>query len=251
MKHTIVLTGASGKLGKVLTEYFLRTDNTVIAICRSKNSTELLVKSFSKYPKNLVAIHLDLMLEEAHSILLSELNERNLLPTCLVNNARNQDYLKLDNGNASRRNFTNELTLGVIAPYELTMALANQDNSKIQVVVNVGSIYGSVAANPNLYLNPTAESSIHYGVTKAALAHLTRELAVRLSQKKIRVNCIAYGGVEGRVDEQFAERYAALCPSGRMLKESEVTGPFDLLLSEAGSGINGHVLAVDGGWTIW
>ena len=92
---------------------------------------------------------------------------------------------------------------------------------------------------------------MHYGVAKAALGQLTRELAVRLSGRGIMVNCVAFGGVEGRVDDACRERYAKLCPSGRMLKEEELPGPVDLLLSSAGSGITGHVLFVDGGWTAW
>jgi NAD(P)-dependent dehydrogenase (short-subunit alcohol dehydrogenase family) len=108
-----------------------------------------------------------------------------------------------------------------------------------------------VAANPGLYENPASQSPLHYGVAKAALAHLTRELAVRLAPAGIQVNCIAFGGVEGRVDAEFRQRYAKLCPLGRMLNEGEVAGPVDMLLSDHFTAMTGHVLAVDGGWTIW
>ena len=141
--------------------------------------------------------------------------------------------------------------LDVIVPYELTMALAMQKNSRLSRVINIGSQYGSVVANPNLYDDPVAQSPLHYSVCKAALAHLTKELAVRLASKNIQVNCIAFGGVEGRVDEQFKARYAKLCPMGRMLQDKEVCGPVDMLLSDHFSGMTGHVLNVDGGWGIW
>ena len=36
-----------------------------------------------------------------------------------------------------------------------------------------------------------------------------------------------------------------------MLSENELFKPLDLLLSSGSEGINGHVLMVDGGWTIW
>ena len=48
---------------------------------------------------------------------------------------------------------------------------------------------------------------------------------MRLAIKNIRVNCVAFGGVEGRVDESFKRRYADLCPMQRMLKESELAAP--------------------------
>ena len=133
-----------------------------------------------------------------------------------------------------------EYLLDVVAPYELTMALVQQENSRLQKVVNIGSQYGTVAANPNLYTEPLKQSPLHYGIAKAALAHLTKELAVRLANREIQVNCIAFGGVEGRVDEAFKERYAKLCPIGRMLRDDEVVGPVDMLLSDKCSGITGH-----------
>jgi NAD(P)-dependent dehydrogenase (short-subunit alcohol dehydrogenase family) len=92
---------------------------------------------------------------------------------------------------------------------------------------------------------------LHYGVSKAGLGHLTKELAVRFADQDIRVNCVAFGGVEGRVDENFKNRYSLLCPMGRMLNEGDLAGPVDLLLSSASSAITGHTLIVDGGWSLW
>ena len=79
---------------------------------------------------------------------------------------------------------------------------------------------------------------------------MTKELAVRLADQHIRVNCVAFGGVSGRVDKSFESKYAQLVPSKRMLVESEVCGPIEFLLSSRSSAINGHVMVADGGWSI-
>jgi len=131
------------------------------------------------------------------------------------------------------------------------MALAQQTNSNLESVVNIGSQYGVVAPNLNLYSERVIESSLHYGVAKAGMGHLTKELAIRLAGQDIRVNCVAFGGVEGRVGDDFKKRYSALCPLGRMLNESDLAGPVDLLLSSASSAITAHTLIVDGGWIVW
>jgi NAD(P)-dependent dehydrogenase (short-subunit alcohol dehydrogenase family) len=83
------------------------------------------------------------------------------------------------------------------------------------------------------------------------LTHLTKELSIFLADKGIQVNSISYGGVKGRVDDTFQQKYAALCPAHRMLHDNEVVGAVDFLTSDASIYITGHNLIVDGGWSVW
>lgn len=250
--RTILVTGGTGKFGRALVSYFLTAGDFVIATCRTDKSLEKLRAEYPDAGNKLSGIKVDLTESGAIAALIDQLNAHELAPDCLVNNARSISFLEIDqNGLASRENFANEYLLDVIVPYELTMALMMQKGSQLRRVVNIGSMYGTVAANPHLYTDPVQQSPLQYGVAKAALAHLTKELAVRLADKNIQVNCVAFGGVEGRVDEAFKQRYAKLCPMGRMLRDDEVVGPVDMLLSNKCSGITGHILAVDGGWGIW
>ncbi|TVT58089.1 MAG: SDR family oxidoreductase [Sedimenticola thiotaurini] len=251
-KRTILITGASGKFGKMMLEHFLSSGDTVIATSRSDSSLDEMNCVYERFGDRFIGIRCDLMQETSASELVTELEMRAVFPDSLVNNARNLEFLRMDrDGTVSRVNFANELLLDVIAPYELTMTLVKWPATKLKRVVNIGSQYGSVAANRTLYTEPLTQSPLHYSVAKAALAHLTKELAVRLAPNGVQVNCIAFGGVEGRVDEDFKRRYAQLCPQGRMLTDFEVAGPVDMLLSDHFSGMTGHVLAVDGGWTAW
>lgn len=250
--RTILITGGSGKFGKLLVRHFLAEGDRVIATARSASSLSEIKSAHAGHGERFVAVGSDLSEDNAVERLCDALAQDGLLPDCLVNNARSLNYLKVEeNGCVSRANFAGELLLDVIVPYELTMALARQEGGRLRRVVNIGSQYGTVAANLGLYEDPARQSALHYSVAKAALAHLTKELATRLAPTGIQVNCIAFGGVEGRVDAAFRERYAKLCPQGRMLSESEVAGPVDMLLSEHFSAMTGHVLAVDGGWTVW
>lgn len=250
--RTILITGGSGKFGRILVSHFLATGDRVVATCRTDESLGELIKEYLSYGDRFVGFKADLIEKDAIVLLREQLDARDIRPDCLINNARSISFLQIgDNGLVSRENFTNEYLLDVVVPYELTMALAQQRDSQLRRVLNIGSQYGTVAANPHLYTDPIKQSPLHYGVAKAALAHLTRELAVRLAGIGIQVNCVAFGGVEGRVDEAFKQRYAQLCPMGRMLRDDEVVGPVDMLLSDNCSGITGHILAVDGGWGIW
>ncbi len=250
--RTILITGGSGKFGESLVSHFLSAGDCVIATCRTEESLERLKAEYARNGYKFLGIKADLTETDAVTDLRKQLDTQGIQPDCLVNNARSLASLKIEeNGLVKRENFASEYLLDVIVPYELTMALVMQKNSRLCRVVNIGSMYGTVAANPHLYNDPVKQSPIHYGVAKAALTHLTKELAVRLSKHNIQVNCVAFGGVEGRVDEAFKQRYQQLCPMGRMLQVDEVVGPVEMLLSDKCSGVTGHTLAVDGGWSIW
>ncbi len=250
MNRTIMITGATGKLGKVFVNYFLNKGDKVVAVSRSKNKLDLMQSENLVLKKNLFLIEIDLMSNNFEELILEKLREKDISPCCLVNNARSMSNLLInDFGSVDEKKMLDEYKLGVIVPYKLTIALLRNEKSLLKKVVNVGSIYGEVAPNRNLKdLNP---DPIHYGLTKAALSNLTKQLAVRFADKNININCISYGGVEGSVDESFVKKYSRLCPSGRMLNQFDLAGPLDMLLSNDASGINGHILMVDGGWTIW
>lgn len=109
------------------------------------------------------------------------------------------------------------------------------------VVLNVSSV-GGLRVSPLLGV---------YNVTKAALIHMTRQLAAELGPK-VRVNAIAPGLVrtdfarllweEGR-GEVVAERL----PAKRLGEPTDVARAALFLVSDWASWITGHTLVVDGG----
>ena len=250
MKRTIIITGSTGKFGKVFVKYFLEKGDNVIAIGRSTRSLNQIKPTNKNILKNLFLIKADLMNLKSIGNIIKSIKIKKLNPDCLINNAKKLKFLNLKNkGEVSSVNFLNEFKLGVIVPYELTIKLISEFQS-IKNIVNIGSIYGSKVPNMNIYKNGLKTSPINYGVTKAALEHLTKELAVRYAKKKIRINCIAYGGVEGRSSINFKKKYSLFVPMGRMLREEEIPGPVDFILSQKTSGMTGHILKVDGGLTL-
>jgi hypothetical protein len=169
--------------------------------------------------------------------------------SALVNNARDLAALGVeDDGTVPGANWLAEYRIDVVLPYQLTLALAKKGT--LRKVVNVSSMYGMNSFNPHLYEGPF-RPPLQYACAKAALIHLTKCLAVQFAPQKIAVNCVTYGGVEGRVDDGFKKRYAALCPMERMMKDDETVGSVDFLLSEKAAYITGQNIVVDGGWSIW
>lgn len=252
MARTIVVTGGSGAIGALLVERFLQLGDRVFVTTARPESLESLRERVPGGHEDLTGISCDLGEVGSISSVVGALPDDTTDSVVLINNARSRRSLRADSeGVVARSDFMQEYLLDVIVPYELTIAMSKRFGPQLTAVVNVGSQYGCVVSNPTLYQPGQQPGFVHYNVAKAALHHLTRELAVRLSQQGTRVNAVAYGGLEGRVDPAFLERYAVMVPSGRMLTPADIPGPAVFLASEEASGVNGHVLAADGGWTVW
>lgn len=247
--NTVLLTGGTGKIGGILIEGLEAQGYQVIFTSRSEEKIASIEDKFSNRKVRGVAI--DLEAENCLEKLASFFEVENLYPQALINNARNIEYLKAkDKGEVAEENWLGEFKFAVTIPYQLTLFLAKEAKANLQRVINVASMYGVVAPNLKLYENP-AHSPINYGTCKAAMIHLSKELAVRLAEKDIQVNTISYGGVQGRVNQDFLDRYAQLNPQGRMLQDNELYAPIRFLLSEDCTAMTGHNLNYDGGWTLW
>jgi 3-oxoacyl-[acyl-carrier protein] reductase len=94
---------------------------------------------------------------------------------------------------------------------------------------------------------------IHYATSKAAVEHLTRNMAMELVTHNIRVNCLAPGWiatpmVSAILDGPDGERWRRSIPMRRAAQPHELAGSLLLLASQASSYMTGSVLRVDGGY---
>ena len=93
-----------------------------------------------------------------------------------------------------------------------------------------------------------------YAASKSALAGLTRELSNEWAGKGINVNAIAPGyfrtdNTEAlQKDEARNRQILERIPAGRWGETSDIEGAAVFLASRASDYVNGHILAVDGGW---
>lgn len=93
-----------------------------------------------------------------------------------------------------------------------------------------------------------------YTASKSAVAGLTKALANEWASKGINVNAIAPGYIETnnttalQADETRNRQILERIPAGRWGRASDIGGAAVFLASGAADYVNGHVLAVDGGW---
>ncbi|HUS02096.1 MAG TPA: SDR family oxidoreductase [Chitinophagaceae bacterium] len=91
-----------------------------------------------------------------------------------------------------------------------------------------------------------------YGMSKAALEMLAKNLVIELSQFNINVNTIAPGAtVTERTAEDagYSKIWSAITPMGRPASVADIANAALFLVSEKARHITGQTLIVDGGWT--
>ena len=135
--------------------------------------------------------------------------------------------------------------LNVLSAFELCRLahphLAEHGNAAI---VNVGSVSGLVHVR----------TGAPYGLTKAALHQLTRNLACEWAEDGIRVNAVAPWYIRTRrtegtlADPDYLDDVLLRTPMGRIGEPDEVAGAVAFLCLPASSYVTGECIAVDGGF---
>jgi 3-oxoacyl-[acyl-carrier protein] reductase len=111
-------------------------------------------------------------------------------------------------------------------------------------IINLSSIS---ATRPN-------RGQSNYAASKGAIEALTRQVAVELAKKKIRVNCVAPGVIETdmskRVRDAAGAEIKARIPFSRFGRPEEVAAVVHFLASDAAAYVTGETILVDGGLSL-
>lgn len=90
-----------------------------------------------------------------------------------------------------------------------------------------------------------------YGMSKAALEMLAKNLVIELSQFKINVNAIAPGATlteRTLADTEYEKIWSTLTPMGRPAYSADIANAALFLVSDRAKHITGQSLVIDGGW---
>ena len=254
----VVLTGGCGNLGRVMAKWLLEFDaNLFIA-----DIMDTPIKELSLYQKSGKLHYVKCDLSDTGSI-------RQMFTTIdgicgkidvLINNAAygggaggKKSPAKIDDVDDDVWNLGIDGTLGVT--FRCTReVLPFFDKHNSGNIVNIASMYGTVAPDPAMYGSSGNNSPVMYGAGKAGVVQLTKYCASNLADRGIRVNSITPGPfpvITEATDKEFYERLKAKTMLKREGKADELAGPLLLLASDASSYMTGSNVIVDGGWTAW
>jgi NAD(P)-dependent dehydrogenase (short-subunit alcohol dehydrogenase family) len=221
----IIVTGSEGLLGKEITDH-LKKEHEVISL-------------------DLVLGH-DLTDENFVKDWFSKNRADSLVNCFAMNDHVEEGKTRGTIFDLTLESFKKFLDINLTSLFSVCREFAkNNDNGSI---VNFSASTGIVSARPDLYNGGHKHPA--YSISKAGVINLTKFLATHLAPK-IRVNCIAPGGVEFDQDDEFKQAYAALTPMKRMMKKNELNKLVEFLCTSDSSYMTGSTIVVDGGWTTW
>lgn len=114
-----------------------------------------------------------------------------------------------------------------------------------------GTITNMASMSAHIINIPQTTSS--YCTSKAAVAHLTKSMAVEWAKYGIRVNCVSPGYISNELNDNFSDAtkgWIEATPQKRMGKAEDLCGAYLFLASDASSYATGTELVIDGGYTI-
>jgi len=237
MKKTALITGSEGQLGRVFVSKLLDLGYQVVGFDlknKSQNSQSTYYKVDISKPHQIeMALakidNVDLLINNAGTFVFTPFEERT--------------ESELDSLIGSHLKGTIFMTKAVFNKFFKPKSSG--------CVVNIGSIYGVVAADMGIYNQGDRRAPEIYGAVKAAIINLTKYFSVYMAPYKVRVNCISPGGVFNHQNPEFIEKYSARVPMGRMIKDQELLSTLEYLTSDDSSYTTGQNITVDGGLTAW
>jgi NAD(P)-dependent dehydrogenase (short-subunit alcohol dehydrogenase family) len=235
--RTAIITGASRGIGLAIAQRLAEAGANVVLTSRKQDSADEAAAQVGGSALGVAAHATD---EEAARRCVEITLERFGGLDILVNNAgTNPAYGQLIDQDHAR--FAKIFDVNLWAPLLWTsLAVKGYMAEHGGAVVNTASI-GGLHYSPQMGM---------YNATKAALIHVTKQLALELSPR-VRVNAICPGVVRTRLAEALWKDHedplAASTPLGRIGEPVDVADAVLFLVSDAASWITGEAMVIDGG----
>ncbi len=142
--------------------------------------------------------------------------------------------------------FEHVVNVNLHGTFRCAQAFHPQLKAKGGALINIASMYATFGSPRN----PA------YGASKAAVAQLTKSLAIAWAADGIRVNAVAPGFIvtqqsaRSRSDPAHVAAVTLRTPMGRWGQPDDIAGPVLFLASPAARFMTGTCLAIDGGYSI-
>lgn len=228
--RTAIITGGSGSVGEGLVAEFSRDYRIVFTYLNNRDNAEEIAARYGAE-----AIRCDLNSSEDIKKLLSNISSCDLL----INNAGIGSVGLFTN--LTDYELDNIVNTDLIGAMKLTKAvLPFMIREKKGCIINISSIWGVYGGS----------CEVAYSAAKAGLIGFTKALSREVGASGIRVNCIAPGFIESKMNSHLSQAEINDFAEGTSL--GKIGKPFDVALAArylcSAEFVTGQVLGVDGGF---
>lgn len=252
-EKVIVISGGAGLLGRRYCETVAVHGGTaVVADVKLEAAQQVALEIGARLDGRARAAALDITNKDSIQALIADVRNTYGRIDALVNNAypRNANYgRKFED--VTYADFCENVGLHLggyfLVAQQFAAAFREQGHGNI---VNMSSIYGTVAPRFEIYEGTPMTMPVEYAAIKAAVNNLTRYMAAYFKGSGIRVNCLSPGGIADRQPQAFLDAYRERCSSKGMLDADDMQGALVFLLSDASRYVNGQNLVVDDGFSL-
>ena len=232
----ILVTGATGGIGKALVQKFVSLEGNVLATGTKTEKLDALKKEFP----NINVLKFDISDHSKIEEFIENVSSQLVGLDILVNNAGiNMDNLSLRMKDDEWKKVI-DLNLGstfFLCKYGIKKMLKN----KYGRIVNITSIVGHTG---NL-------GQSNYAASKAAIIGMSKSLAIEYAKKNITINCVSPGFIQSKMTDGIVESIKAVLtsriPMAKLGKGEDVANTVAFLSSDAASYITGQTIHVNGG----
>ena len=232
----ILITGASGGIGKELVKKFTLLGGEVLGTGTKTEKLDLLKREYPRIKVKKFDIADDLRIEEFIENVNLELGGIDIL----INNAGlNMDNLSLRMKDEEWKKVINVNLTGtfLLSKYAIKKMLKN----KFGRVVNITSVVGHTG---NL-------GQANYAATKSGIIGMSKSLAIEYAKKNITINCVSPGFIQSDMTMNIADKVklylTSRIPMGKLGTGEDVSNCVAFLSSNAASYITGETIHVNGG----
>ncbi|AMG31149.1 3-oxoacyl-ACP reductase [Grimontia hollisae] len=235
-----IVTGAAAGIGRRIAEVFAEAGAKVVVSDLNLDAANEVASAINATGQHAIAVACNVTKEDDRIALVEQAITAFGKVTILANNAGGGGPKPFD---MPMSDFEWAYQLNVFAPFRLMQLCAPEmEKAGGGAVLNISSMAGE---NKNWMM-------ASYGSSKAAVNHLTRNVAFDLGSKGIRVNAIAPGAIRTAALEKVLtpEIESAMLkhtPLGRLGKTDDIAMAALFLCSPAAAWVSGQVLTVSGG----
>lgn len=235
-----IVTGAAAGIGRATAVTFAQCGAAVVVTDLKKEGAEAVVREITGQGGKAIGLECDVTKEVHLSAVIDHTVKAFGKISILVNNAGGGGPKPFD---MPMGDFRWAFELNVFSLFRLTqLVVPHMEKAGGGAVLNISSMAGE---NKNLRMTS-------YGSSKAAVNHLTRNMAFDLGPKKIRVNAIAPGAIKTQalatvLTPDIERAMLKHTPLGRLGEPQDIANAALFLCSPASGWISGQVLTISGG----